>query len=653
MTAVTAGLRFAAVPLAIVILVGAAAVVWRNTPWLQTLEGQILDGLFQLRGTEVPHSDTLILAIDDRTVAHFGGWPIGRDVLAELILRLDGAGASAVGLDLLLLEPRLDANGDPTPGDRALLDASTASGHLVLPFASTDRASAAATASDETIRSSAYLTYVQSDTPTALGLSISGDSLLVPFAELAGVVSVGNVSVPLEPDGAVRHWLPVIGYDDRRYPSMALELARLHRGVDRAAVLWVEGERLLLGNHSTATDQTGRLTLSAYGPAGTFRTISLVDFMTGRVPAHMVRNRIVLVGATATGVGDSYVTAFDGRLSGVELIATMTQNLVHGESLTRNAVTYGLSLALMLIGTILTASLSIIRQPLLLFIGAIAVLVSGIATIYGAFHEFRLWLDTVPTATAIALTGAWVISRRVARDRRSTRMTEERNRALSRFVAPALADRLATRDIALTGEHECTAAVMFIDLVGFTKATEDLPAVATLPLLGRFYRLVESATDAHNGIVDKFIGDGAMALFGISGSRSDTAAADAVRCALRLVTDFNAGEPEAWEAGGRKLAISIGVHYGSVAMAEIGGHHQVQFTATGDTVNVASRLEELTRDLATPLVVSNAVIDAARDQLPEETLRQFVILPQTTLRGRSKALSAWALSEIHPDQAVA
>ena len=178
MTAVTAGLRFAAVPLAIVILVGAAAVVWRNTPWLQTLEGQILDGLFQLRGTEVPHSDTLILAIDDRTVAHFGAWPIGRDVLAELILRLDGAGASAVGLDLLLIEPRLDANGDPTPGDRALLDASTASGHLVLPFASTDRASAAATASDETIRSSAYLTYVESDTPTALGLSISGDRAL-------------------------------------------------------------------------------------------------------------------------------------------------------------------------------------------------------------------------------------------------------------------------------------------------------------------------------------------------------------------------------------------------------------------------------------------------------------------------------------------
>src|SRR5690606_4476449 len=143
--------------------------------------------------------------------------------------------------------------------------------------------------------------------------------------------------------------------------------------------------------------------------------------------------------------------------------------------------------------------------------------------IYVAFDTFGLWLDAVPTLAAVLATGVWALGRRLIRDRRDRVLAQARSHALARFVAPALADRLAARDHELTEMHERTAAGMFVDLVGFTRATEDLPAAETLPLLTRFYRLVEAATDAHGGIVDKFIGDGAMALFGISGSTPEKA----------------------------------------------------------------------------------------------------------------------------------
>ncbi|MGF1623347.1 MAG: CHASE2 domain-containing protein [Alphaproteobacteria bacterium] len=646
-----AGLRLIAVPAAIFLVVAAGSLAWRDARWVQSLEGQVLDALFQVRGVRAPRSETLILAIDDRSVAHFGGWPLERAMLADLVTTLDTVGAAAIGLDLLLLEGRYQ-DGELAAGDQALVAASAEADRLVLPFAVTPAQRGAPASSDDSIRSSAYLTYVQSPATAAEPATADGIDLLVPFPELSAVATVGHVSVPLEADGAVRRWSPVVGYADRRYPAMAVELARLYRNVDRADLLWVEGEGLWLGSRSIPTDQAGLLALNAYGPAGTFPTVSVVDFLTGRVPAHVARNRIVLIGATATGVGDSYITTFDRQMPGVELIATMTQNVLHGNTLIHNPATFGLSIVLLAVFTTAAALLGAIRLPNLLLVGIIGVLGLWGATLYAAFAWFDLWLDAAPALAAIPLTGVWVMGRRLVIDRRARVEAQARSSALSRFVAPALADRLAQRDSALTGFHECEAAVMFIDLVGFTQATEDLPAVQTLPLLSRFYRLVEAATDAHGGIVDKFIGDGAMALFGISSDTTERCASDGLLCALRLVSDVASQEPAGWTIGGRRLSISIGLHYGTVALAEIGGDRQVQFTATGDTVNVAARLEELTRELSTPLVVSNDTIEAARGLLPDAVLERFRSMPPRRLRGRRKPIAAWALRTEAPPIAV-
>ncbi|MEZ5668896.1 MAG: adenylate/guanylate cyclase domain-containing protein [Alphaproteobacteria bacterium] len=645
-------IRFAAVPFLIVVAVATAAVGWRDSPWLQTVEGQFLDLLFQVRGPRVPHSDVMIIAIDDRSVEHFGGWPLERTVLADLVGRLNAVGASAIGLDLLLVDRRAAPDGGLTAGDRALVDAVAGSRGVVLPFAVTGQAVPGGVASDEAIRRSAYLSYVQGP-DSAAGHAVPTGTVLAPFAELAAVSAVGSVAVPLEADGAVRRWSPVAAYGDRRYPAMAVELARSYLALPPADMLWIEGRGLGFDGRLAATDSGGRLALNSYGPSGSFRTVSLVDFMSGRVPAHTARNRIVLIGATATGVGDTYLTAFDSQMPGVELVASMTENLLHGEGLARTPQTMGLSIGLMALFVAITAAMVAIRLPGVLLAGIGLVLTGWAAVVYVAFAAFDLWLDAVPVAVAILATGLWAVTARLARDRRERRADARRSQALARFVAPALAERLANRDTSLIEVHEATAAVMFVDLVGFTEATESIAAADTLPLLSRFYRLVEAATEAHDGIVDKFIGDGAMVLFGIGEGSAATAAADAVRCALRMIADFGAPGADAWLAGGRPLHLSIGIHHGTVALAEIGGARQVQFTATGDTVNVAARLEELTRELGSPLVVSADAVAAAQPGIDPALLRRFAPLPPLQLRGRSRPLAACVLRPAAGVRAVA
>ena len=141
----------------------------------------------------------------------------------------------------------------------------------------------------------------------------------------------------------------------------------------------------------------------------------------------------------------------------------------------------------------------------------------------------------------------------------------------------------------------------------------------------------------HGGMVDKFMGDGAIACFGVP-DPSPTAAADAIRAALALLAGLAAADEP-------RLRVGIGVHLGPVLMGDIGGATQFQFTVIGDTVNVASRLESLTRQQGTRLIVSDLVLEAAKPRLEATLLQRFEPLYGLTIRGRDGALDAWRLTE--------
>lgn len=233
----------------------------------------------------------------------------------------------------------------------------------------------------------------------------------------------------------------------------------------------------------------------------------------------------------------------------------------------------------------------------------------------------------------------------VGRARRLVRSQVGAERArtnLARYFSPNLVDQLATQDQPLGEVRRQSVAVLFADIQGFTKLCERLPPEDVVRLLRAFHLRMETAIFACGGTLDKYMGDGLMATFGTPepGPRDAT---DALDCARRMLAELDQLNDERVAKREAPLALGIGIHYGAVVQGDIGGGQRLEFTVLGDTVNVASRLEALTRDLGTPLVVSQDLIDQLHVEAVAPDLTGLVGGPAATIRGRSEQLRVWLL----------
>lgn len=253
------------------------------------------------------------------------------------------------------------------------------------------------------------------------------------------------------------------------------------------------------------------------------------------------------------------------------------------------------------------------------------------------------------TLVLLVVTGLLAAAVYRARRLMIARLQSERARAnLARYFAPALVDELAADSHSVTqiGEHE--AAVLFVDIIGFTRRCEGLGAVRTMHFLRAFHRRMDAAVFAHGGTLDKYIGDAVMATFGTprAGPRD---AANALACAVAIqqtVADWNL---ELAAEGAPSLKVGVGVHFGPVVTGDIGGDQRLEFAVIGDTVNVAARLEELTRERGADIVISQELADAARAQGAGGLLAGFAPGSALALRGRSAPIVPWQRLRNPPD----
>ena len=207
---------------------------------------------------------------------------------------------------------------------------------------------------------------------------------------------------------------------------------------------------------------------------------------------------------------------------------------------------------------------------------------------------------------------------------------------LARYVSPDVADALAARDSSGFGRPTTrTVAILFADIVGFTRLTETLPPERTFALLRSFQERSCSVVFKHGGTLDKYLGDGFMATFGSIEHRTD-AAASALACAFALLREIERWNKKRALFGGFPVSLSIGVHCGPVTVGNLGGA-RVEFAVVGDVVNVASRLEEITRDVGGSIAVSDVCIDAAGKP---EWQERFHHTREISLRGRNQSIVA-------------
>jgi adenylate cyclase len=606
-------------------------------PLFNSIEGTTLDWRFRLRGTVQAPTEVAIIAIDERTLAEIGRWPLPRSVIAAAIDHLREAGAGSIGLDLLLTEPETPGEGAIPAygnGDLALRDALSRHGRDVLAMAALfERSAAMNQASRHDLTRLGYRVVARPavgaiEPPRAAGA-------LLPIELLREVAAVGHVNLLLGETGVPRAYHPAIAIDDVLVPSFSVQLARQQLGIEEGDVsLSLEGT-LRLGDRTVLLDNSLGAPLDYYGPVGSITTYSFADLMRGTIPVGALGGRAILLGGTAIGIGDSFATPFAGALPGVEVLATAVANLLQEDRLLRTGeMRRWEAIAVIVLACLawVTTNLPGPRQALFL---TLALFMLWPIAAHVAFLRWHLWLNVVVPSFATVMTGAIVTLGRVAEELRLRRETERQRGNLARYVSPVMAEQLATEDKPSFDEREQLAAILFVDLSGFTQASEAQSPGDTARFLKEFHTRLEQVVLAHGGVIEQFAGDGAMVIFGLPqpGAQDPVSA---LACARALLTEL-----ARWQSA---LKPRAGLHFGPVAMARLGGKAQAQLAAAGDTVNVASRLEAFARQRGAALAVSDATVAAVRAAGRAELLAGLERWPDQSIRGREGRLTVWLAS---------
>jgi adenylate cyclase len=214
---------------------------------------------------------------------------------------------------------------------------------------------------------------------------------------------------------------------------------------------------------------------------------------------------------------------------------------------------------------------------------------------------------------------------------------------LSRYFSPNIVDMLAAQDEPLGAVRRQTVAVLFVDIVGFTRMAEAMPPEAVVIMLRQFHERMTAQIFACGGTVEKYIGDEIFAVFGVP-IPSEHDAGNALVCADMMLEALDRWNVERIREGETALAIGIGLNYGPAVLGDVGSEHSMSFTVIGDTVNTASRLQGLTRTLKTPLVVGNplvASIQAGSSETAAALVSQLQDRGEQALRGRAGLVRIW------------
>lgn len=227
--------------------------------------------------------------------------------------------------------------------------------------------------------------------------------------------------------------------------------------------------------------------------------------------------------------------------------------------------------------------------------------------------------------------------------KQASAMREREN--LARYFPPSIVNELADENQPFANIRSQPVAVLFADIVGFTRLAEQGNPEKVVALLREYHKRLEAAVFENSGTLDKFLGDGIMATFG-SPRVGPHDASNAMQCARDMVDTVDSWNSDRQQRGEQSIKLSIGIHYGDVILGDIGSERRLEFATLGDTVNVAARLEELTRTMGTQVIVSNELVEANRDCKAENDnhlLDSYTHAGKKMLRGRDSEIDIWKL----------
>lgn len=605
-------------PFLAVLVVGLAVMVWSRTrsgELLERFELRTIDARFEARGAREVSDKVVIVEIDDYSLATVGPWPWPRDRYARVIRALRARGAHTIAFDVLFLERRPQDGAADDEFVRAAREVGCAIQGAAAVAEGERMTSEQAAASDVARRFALRGAQVL----PGRGLSYFAGlhpvpQLIGPFPDLARASrGAGVVDVVASSDGVFREYLPVVEKGTEVYPSLALAAATHFLGVTSDQITIRAGSHVQLGDQRRIPiDRDGWMLIDYAGPGKVFKHYSAADvlYATDALEEDAFRGKVVMIAGTALGQHDVRPTPYDPVAKGIEVQANALDAILQGSFRRRLGGEWGAALIggwILLIGLLVCLTPARTHVPLALA----CVAVHDLAAIWVFGHAGLVVPMVAPTLTMLLALLAATSVKAVAVEAEHSQLVD----TLSYFVPPEIASRLTSEDAdaALQGETR-EVTVLFTDIGGFTEASAQLGAERTVTFLNRYFELMHEVIFEFGGTLDKFVGDEIMAFFNAPVEQIDHAPL-AVACALAMQHRIGT-RPDEWEfLGMPNLRAECGIHTGQAIVGYVGSGSRMQYTAIGETVNLASRLEGVAKDLGVRIVISEQTYLLVRDMV--------------------------------------
>lgn len=625
--------------------------------FIEALDRQIHDAMFRMRGEEKPSGNVVIVDIDEKSLKDLGQWPWPRDLLALLVDRITGSGAVSIGLDMVFPEqdrmspsfyyknlfsrmPESIRNNIQVFSDApefnfdAKFGASLAASPSCLGYVFTFNKNK--TAANFPFPSASIHISPGNITFDDLALiKASGAILNNPDISLSQTEGFINVA----PDtGGVIHSVPLLMMMDRiPYPSIALETVRTGLGVPditiHASGSQIMGKNAILGvsisGRFIPTDNEGRITLNYRGKPGIFQSVSASNIINGTRLSELDKKN-VLIGTTAAGLHDMRSTPFSGSTPGVEIQANIADNIISGDPFSHDR------LAEIAMTYILVITGGSAMGFILSYSGAIASAAVGIVTlgiiIAGDYYFYFMQKKLVGIVYPVLSIGFIFIVILLFRYFFQDREKKFIYRAFSRYVSPDIVNQLVLHPerLALHGEQR-NVTIFFSDIRNFTGISESMKSSDLARLLNSYLTEMSSIIIKHGGLVDKYIGDAIMAIWGAP-LEDRHHAANAIRCALDMKKALEQLSEKWRESGLPLVKAGAGINTGDVNAGNFGSELKFQYTVIGDDVNLASRIESLNKNYGTDILVSENTMKAAGDRF------FFRYIDKVRVKGKGNAI---------------
>lgn len=596
---------------------------------VERLNAMVFDGYQAVKPRQPAGSPVTVIDIDDASIGELGQWPWPRTVLARIITTMTDMGAASIGLDMLLAEP------DRTSPVLALQDLRRQGFQVIEP------------PQGAVLDNDAYLADVLARSPVIAGLALAettrtpppdpkagfGFGGISPLEYLPGyegsvrnlpvldaaAPGVGLINFPPARDGVVRQIPLIARYGEKLYPALSMESLRIAQGASSFVIrstgahgehdTGLPGMVAVKNGHyevPTSPDATMWVYFSGQKVANVVPAAELARDALDPALADVISGHIVLIGTSAIGLRDLVSTPLASGVPGVLVHAEIIDQILGGTFLSRPDWAVGAEVALAIVLTVLVLAFLPALPALANALVAAAAIAIAVVTGWLAFAWYNMLLSPILPAQSSLLAYGIASGVRLLVSESERRYIRS---AFSHYLAPSMVEKLMDnpQSLVLGGENK-ELTLLFADIRGFTSLSEGLGAHELTEFLNNYLTPMTDVLMERGATIDKYMGDGIMAFW-----NAPLDVPDHRRKACGSVLAMQAALVEFNRKHGTAISVGVGLNTGICCVGNLGSRQRFDYSAIGDPVNVASRVEGMTKQYGLSNLISGSTAEGMDD----------------------------------------